>query len=186
MSTQFLLRIAGTGIAASYLLWAALVYQARPTSVQAANQTSNLAILTASEDKWYNYDHPSGDPSGSNVDWPVRYIFYNSATINKVKWHLNGGNCGDVTGPIMSPQLCGGGSTKRHKEYENYLWFSDSDGGTKEGNDCAQDYHIRVYARASGWDRCPIEVAMTALTAADGSVASGGCRGAGPRRCGHG
>lgn len=131
----------------------------QPDVARSFYTTNSQYLLTAdSGTSWYNYDHRSPASWSTNVDWPIRYIFTNDATINAVKSGLDGSsavNCGGrpMTGPVISPDLCASGNSMNHKStMTNWSGF-DADGGIKRGlTGCQMDYHMRLYARPNGFD----------------------------------
>lgn len=106
-----------------------------------AATTSNLTLLSLREDRWRNYDFTEQTVSSARVDWAVSLMFYNNATINRVKSHL--GNEYDQVGSSQNGRLSDNVNS-------GYVW--DTDGGRKttlcpggpgQPNEAR---HYRVYA----------------------------------------
>ncbi len=102
-------------------------------------------------DEIWNWDFDSTSTGDDNVDWPMRFVFGDNATINEVKHRIDGLE-GD---PSISPGLDVSGGPKKAwvddgSEQTGSEW--DSDEGKKEGNSCELDNHMRFYAQ-SGEDR---------------------------------
>ncbi len=95
---------------------------ALPAAVYAATARSgNLTILYIREDGFRNYDFNSQTVSSTNVDWAVSLMFWNNASINRIK------NSG--IGPLYDQS----GSTQygrlRDTTSTGFVW--DGDGGRK-------------------------------------------------------
>ena len=106
-----------------------------------AATTSNLTLLSLREDQWRNYDFTEQTVSSNKVDWAVSLMFWNNATINRVKNHL--GNEYDQVGSRQNGRL-------RDSVSVGFVW--DQDGGRKttllpgcpgQPNDAR---HYRIYA----------------------------------------
>ena len=81
----------------------------------------------------------------------MRFVFGGNATINEVKYRIDG----QEEDPSISPELNVSGSPKKAWVYDGSeqtgsSW--DSDEGKKEGNSCDYDNHMRFYAQ-SGEDQ---------------------------------
>jgi hypothetical protein len=110
----------------------------------ATARRGNLRVLKQREDSFRNYDFDSRRVSRNNVDWPVNFLFWNNAEIDKVKHAFR----------VVFPHR---GSTKygRLDDGPGPEW--DEDGGVKtircsnpaQGRD---SYHFRLYARPN-YDR---------------------------------
>lgn len=136
-------------IAALSLLYLAggLVQSLATPTPATANSTNNLTTISLGySDYIFNWDSLDGSTSSKKVDWPVRFIFWDDANINRVKDRLDG--CGGD--PSLSPQVCSSSSTKyfRFNDGPETQYFEevDWDGGKKQGVSCDYDQHIRVYA----------------------------------------
>jgi len=81
----------------------------------------NLTILSVREDRWRNYDFNTREVRSTNVDWAVNLMFWNNATINRVKNILD--NEYDRTGSTQHGRLSDNVFT------QGYVW--DDDGGRK-------------------------------------------------------
>jgi hypothetical protein len=106
-----------------------------------AATTSHLTLMSLREDRWRNYDFTEQTVSSARVDWAVSLVFYNNATINRVKSHL--GNEYDQTGSRQNGRLS-------DNVNNGYVW--DQDGGRKTtlcpGGPGQPDEarHYRIYA----------------------------------------
>jgi hypothetical protein len=110
---------------------------ALPTPAQARSITWRYLTLPGGGDSFYNYDFHSRSLRSNNVDWPVNLLFWNNATVPKVKSvvaadfpYIGGvksayvaGSWDDDRGRKTYPATCSGGTT-----YPNTV------------------YHFRVYA----------------------------------------
>ncbi len=101
----------------------------------------NLRILYAWDDGFYNYDFTNYVASSTGADWAMSMLFWNNATIDKVKNQVYGdlGLCGSAQHALVSDSD------------PTYYW--DDDGGIK--TPCAvpcyaSSYHMRIYAPS--WD----------------------------------
>jgi hypothetical protein len=111
-----------------------------------AASTGKLALLYVNEDRFRNYDFTAQAVSATGVDWAISLLFYNNATINRVKSAL--GNEYDQTGSKMNGRMTeNAGSTGVGG---GYVW--DEDGGRKTTK-CpglvtqpSQARHYRIYA----------------------------------------
>ena len=105
--------------------------------------------LTGNDWAW-NWDYRTKSASRTNVDWGMRYLFKDNASVNHVKQRLNG----DHNNPNIVPRLSnfwGDGSTKHAhmKDGSRAGWASD--GGIKDFPHCRwNSLHLRVYANGSG------------------------------------
>jgi hypothetical protein len=106
----------------------------------AGNTAKSLSILAVHEDRFFNYDFRSTrSTANTNVDWPVTMVFYNDATVNKVK--------NAYWGPVVI-----GSSMYARMTDNGTSWTWDSDRGTKTGG-CGSGQvfrHLRVYAPGDG------------------------------------
>jgi hypothetical protein len=106
-----------------------------------AASTSNLALLSLREDRWRNYDFTEQTVSANRVDWAISLVFYNNATINRVKNFLD--NEYDQTGSRMNGRLS-------DNVNNGYVW--DQDGGRKTTacpggpGQPREARHYRIYA----------------------------------------
>jgi hypothetical protein len=100
-----------------------------------AGSTSKLTILYVREDAFRNYDFLSQTVSSTNVDWPVNFLFWNNAEIDKVKSKLGGYY--PYSGSKMNGRLNDG---------SGFVW--DQDGGRKSilCPIIGDAYHYRIYA----------------------------------------
>jgi hypothetical protein len=123
-------RIIGT-LCLGVALWVASV---APLS---ANTATNLTILYIYEDSFYNYDFLNqNNTNADNVDWALSMLFYDNATVTKVKGIYWGSTS---WGSAMHGRINDGGG---------WLWSSDK--GTKEGPLCASSVrHMRLYANGN-------------------------------------
>ncbi len=95
-----------------------------------------------SNDGFMNYD---GDNPGysTNVDWPIRFVWFNAGDLDTVKAHVDGCNA-----EPYYPQICippGSLGEKSLKFKENGTVDYDTDSGLKQMNHCELDPHIRVF-----------------------------------------
>ncbi len=97
--------------------------------------TSNLTILSVYEDSFRNYDFESTTVSAYNVDWPVNFVFFNNAEVDKVKYGTG---------------WTAWGSTMYGRLNDGYGWVWDGDRGGKGSWDCygSSVNHFRTYADA--------------------------------------
>ncbi len=110
-----------------------------PVWVARAYSTPNLTTWPVYEDRFYNYDGEYSGYGGNSIDWPVTMVFYNNATVDKVKARYWGTTS---CGTDMFLAVSDGGGMQ---------W--DSDHGTKDG--CSNPTqpnvrHMRVYAVTPG------------------------------------
>lgn len=122
---------------------AAAVAACAPAVAHAATARSgNLTTLTVREDAFRNYDFLSQSVSSTNVDWAVSLMFWNNASINRVK-NSSIGPLYDQTGSTMNGRLRDSTST-------GYVW--DQDGGRKTTKCPGAPFnprearHYRIYA----------------------------------------
>lgn len=103
------------------LVAAAAVCVPVAASFAATARSGNLTILYIREDGFRNYDFNSRTVASNNVDWTIALMFWNNATINRVK------NSG--IGPLYDQS----GSTQygrlRDTTATGFVW--DGDGGRK-------------------------------------------------------
>ena len=120
----------GAVVGAAAAVVAALAAFASPA---AAWYTPNLTIQYKHDDAFRNYDFESPDVSAYNVDWPVDFIFYNNAAIDKVKYQIGWGAWGN---PMYG------------RLNDGYGWVWDDDRGRKSSWDCygSTVNHYRLYA----------------------------------------
>jgi hypothetical protein len=132
-----------TFFAVAYLSVASWSALADPQGAQAQN-TSTLYWLNATEnDGFYNFDFKSQNASSNNVDWPMRFLFFNNAEIDKVKDALDG-----CHSPYIPAQTCNNGGGENAAFNDNLILQWDSDGGKKQTNTCSSSgaQHMRFYA----------------------------------------
>ncbi|MGH9614744.1 MAG: hypothetical protein ACRD4P_16880 [Bryobacteraceae bacterium] len=100
--------------------------------------------------KFMNHDNTAEPGWSTNVDWPIRFLFRQNATVNKVKNRLDG--CGSDPSYTVD-QVCAKGGDM-HEQFITNTNFYDVDGGKKRGKSCASplDEHMRFYAYAAGYD----------------------------------
>jgi hypothetical protein len=105
-------------------------------------RSGNLTILEVREDRFRNYDFRSQTVAANNVDWAIALLFYNNATINKVK-NSGIGPLYDQTGGTMYGRM-------RETSAGDFVW--DADGGRKTTK-CpgaplqpSSARHYRIYA----------------------------------------
>ena len=116
-----------------WLVGAAVLVTLAGTQAAGAASTSKLTILTIREDAFRNYDFLSQTVSSTNVDWPVNFLFWNNAEIDKVK-------------DAMRFSFPGSTMYARLNDGSGYVW--DQDGGRKTYL-CpiiGDAHHFRVYA----------------------------------------
>jgi hypothetical protein len=101
---------------------------------------NNFRLLYFAGDAIRNYDLLSTQPiAGTNVDWGVSLLFYNNATVTKVKNQMASKGY-TLVGSTMYGRLSDDGGA-------NYVF--DDDGGVKKGS-CTGTYtHFRLYAHPS-------------------------------------
>jgi hypothetical protein len=122
----------------SWTVLGAFLAMAGFVSSQQAVATTSGAIHTIQlrEDRFLNYDFRSESASRTNADWPIDFLFYGNASINKVKKKLR-------------PWLGWKGSSQYAKVNNGTGWVWDSDKGIKtqlcpiKGQTAA---HMRIYA----------------------------------------
>ena len=140
------------GAALAYLALYLLNVLYSPPGVGANTAPSGTYNLyEIGDDEIWNWDFESTSTGDDNVDWSMRFVFGDNATINEVKHRIDG-QAGD---PSISPELDVSGSAKKAwvddgDEQTGSEW--DSDEGKKEGNHCDYGNHMRFYAQ-SGEDR---------------------------------
>ncbi len=140
---------------ALYLGLAAANFAFNPTPVEASTAPSNAyARKDLSSGDWaWNWDFKGTTQRSSNVDWGMRYIFKNNASVNNVKDRLDGRR-GD---PNITPTWGWVGSAKwanihdgpgRRGRGQTNHW--DSDRGIKDYASCRWNHmHIRFYANGN-------------------------------------
>jgi hypothetical protein len=114
-----------------------------PIAAYAATARSgNLTIMEIREDRFRNYDFLSQSVAANNVDWAMSLLFWNNATINRVK-NSGIGPLYDQTGGTMYGRM-------RETSAGDYVW--DADGGRKTTK-CpglptqpSSARHYRIYA----------------------------------------
>ncbi len=129
----------------------AVCIAAAPATAQAAGYTAgSLKMVTVGEDSFWNYDYDKGssstfpDPaSAGHNDWPVTIVFYNAATVSKVR-------------TIIKSWLPSTGSTMYARLTDSPgVWEWRGDGGRKQNTwyfsglrlvARTQVLHIRLYA----------------------------------------
>jgi hypothetical protein len=108
----------------------------------ATARSGNLKILFIREDGFRNYDFTNRTVTSTGVDWTVALLFWNNATINRVK-NSGIGPLYDQTGGTMHGRL-------RESTATGYVW--DDDGGRKTTKCPGAPFqprnarHYRVYA----------------------------------------
>ena len=98
------------------------------TPLRAAT-ASSFAVVNLNEDAFMNYDFLSGNPAPNNVDWTIDMIFWNNASVSRVKeiyWRSALGNSMWFLGTD-----------------DGYNWFYSTDSGTRDG--ICNDTHMRLY-----------------------------------------
>jgi hypothetical protein len=116
-----------------WLASAAALLTLAGTPSAGAGSTSHLTILYIREDAFRNYDFLSQTVSSTNVDWPVNFLFYNNAEVDKVK-------------DAMRFSFAGSRMNGRINDGSGFVW--DQDGGRKNYL-CpiiGDAYHYRLYA----------------------------------------
>jgi hypothetical protein len=112
------------------------------TADAATARNGNLRVIAPREDSFRNYDFLSHNVARNNVDWPVNFVFYNNAEIDKVKSKMN-----------SRMKYSGGAMYGRLNDGNGWLW--DEDKGIKTGR-CPNPffsgttYHMRLYADRPG------------------------------------
>jgi len=126
--------------AAIALLVAAAV--CAPVAYAATARSGNLRILYVREDAFHNYDFLSQSVASDNVDWAVALVFWNNASISRVKTSAIG-PLYDQTGSRMNGRL-------RDTTSSGYVWDEDSGrkttlcpGAPLQSRDAR---HYRIYA----------------------------------------
>jgi hypothetical protein len=105
-------------------------------------RSGNLKILAMREDRFRNYDFRSRTVARDNVDWAVTLMFWNNATINRIK-NSGIGPLYDQTGGTMYGRM-------REGTVAGYVW--DADGGRKTTKCPGAPFqprearHYRIYA----------------------------------------
>jgi len=104
--------------------------------------TYHLAAQRVDSDSFDNYDFTSPSVSSTNVDWPVTFLFYNNAEVDKIK--------SAISAAYPYP-----GGTIYGRMNNSFGWFYDGDRGVKNQpcSFASSDQHMRVYADASHGDR---------------------------------
>lgn len=115
---------------------------AASSSEAATARSGNFLILSMHEDRFRNYDFNTREVRANNVDWAVALMFWNNATINRVKGIL--GNEYDQSGSTQH------GRMNENVNTQPYIW--DDDGGRKTTacpglpTQPREARHYRVYA----------------------------------------
>jgi hypothetical protein len=99
-------------------LVAAVAVCAPVAAYAATAREGNLQILYVREDAFRNYDFNSRDVARNNVDWTVALMFWNNATINRVK-NSGIGPLYDQTGSAQYGRM-------REGSVAGYVWDEDS------------------------------------------------------------
>ena len=150
-------------VAAAYLAVSLTNLVSSTTMVRGATAPSDSygTITLGSTDTIYNWDFNSSSVESDNVDWGLRFIFWDNAEVDYVKDRLDG----EGNDPEIDPEL---DSLKKGAKYayvddgpEEGLWsnFIDTDRGIKDWPGCEFNWgHMRVYARtetdknySAGW-----------------------------------
>jgi hypothetical protein len=120
----------------------AIVIGAPVAAYAATARSGNLTIMQIREDRFRNYDFLSRSVAANNVDWAMSLLFWNNATINRVK-NSGIGPLYDQTGGTMYGRM-------RETSAGPYVW--DADGGRKTTK-CpglptqpSSARHYRIYA----------------------------------------
>jgi hypothetical protein len=126
-----------------------IAHTARPAAAWTSNAYSWVTEPNSGQ-MFMNHDNTAEPGWSRNVDWPIRFLFRQNATVNKIKWRLDG--CGSDPGYAQDEVCAEGGDM--HEQFVNSSTFYDVDGGKKRGESCASpwDEHIRLYAYAGGYD----------------------------------
>ena len=134
-------------LAMAYLVFmvATLAADGRTTSANLVPQNVHHFITLPGGDIVYNWDYRVKTTSRDKVDWAMRFIFADNATINKVKNRIDGVS----NDPSISPLLPTSGTVKfahiTDNNYPNEDW--DKDSGKKNAVDCGWNWgHARFYA----------------------------------------
>jgi hypothetical protein len=102
------------------------------TPASARSITWRSITMPGGGDTFDNYDYHSRSRSASNVDWPVNLIFWNNATVPKVKAPIAAAF--PHTGSVQSAWVAGSWDDDRgRKQYPGQC-------------DSNSNYHFRVYA----------------------------------------
>lgn len=101
-----------------------------------AATAASLNIMNINEDSFFNYDFLNqNNTNANNVDWPMQMLYYNNATVAKVKAIYWGST---NFGSAMNGRINDGGG---------WLWSSDK--GTKEAICTSSVRHMRLYANGN-------------------------------------
>lgn len=139
-------------LAVAYLgfLVAILAADGRTTKANTVPSNVHHFITLPGGDQVYNWDYRTKTARRDRVDWGMRFIFADNATINKVKDRIDGVN----NDPSISPPLNAiWASTKYARIYDNDYPDEDWDGdqGKKNEVNCGWNWgHARFYANGPG------------------------------------
>lgn len=135
--------------AAAYLLFAAIILglDGRTTSASTVPQNKHHFVwMPGGDDYVFNWDYRSRSNVRTNVDWGMRFIYKENATIDKVKDKLDGKD----NNPSITPKLDARFGRPMHArieddDYQHRDW--DSDQGKKNNNHCGWNWgHSRFYS----------------------------------------
>jgi hypothetical protein len=125
------------------ILAAALAATAALIATAIAATTENLKVVRKKEDSFRNYDFTERTISRTKVDWPVDFLFYNNAEIDRVKDKMSG----------FMPHT---GSTQYARVNNGAGGVWDEDKGIKDSRcpnpvvgENQRAYHLRLYAPPS-------------------------------------
>lgn len=111
------------------------LWMAPATPLNAAT-ASSLGIRVIAEDSFFNYDFLNqNNTNPDNVDWTLTMLYYNNATVAKVKAIYWGST---AFGNAMNGRINDG---------EGWLWSTDK--GTKEAICAGSVRHMRLYANGN-------------------------------------
>lgn len=144
--------LALVAIAAAYLLVSLTNLVSGALTARAATAPSGSfgTITIGGTDTIYNWDFNSSSVSSDNVDWGLRFIFWDNAEVDYVKDRLDG----EGNDPWIYPQLNSLYKGSKYAYVDDgpeegpYSNFIDADRGIRDWPGCVDNWgHMRVYAR---------------------------------------
>ena len=162
-TTQLVFLLALVAVAAAYLAVSLTNLVSGALTARAATAPSGTfgTITLGGTDTIYNWDFNSSSVEADNVDWGLRFIFWDNAKVDYLKDRLDGEGNDPEIDPELNSFKKGAKSAYVNDGPEEGPWsnFIDTDRGIKNWPGCVENWgHMRFYARtetdknySAGW-----------------------------------